>query len=223
MPPHIINGFVNGQKYELSFGPDVDEPTRIRATRAYFQSIPTLGVQGSDSDLFEQAAKYTFEEEGVSSDHPDDRGGKTKYGISQRAFPDLDIENLTQDEAKQIFREKYWEGPGFDRIPDDVLAVKTFDHGVNLGPGAAGKLLQRALNDVSPTEEPLVTDGKIGPKSLARMTRVPDEELLDAFVKRIKKRYGDIVENDPTQAKFLRTWIRRAERLPNAEGEPDGQ
>ena len=223
MTEQIIEGFVNGQKHELIFGPDVDEITIIRATEEYFANLPTLSVQGSKFDLFEQAAKYTLEEEGLFSDDPDDRGGKTKYGISQRAFPDLDIENLTQDEAKQIFREKYWEGPGFDRIPDDVLAVKTFDHGVNLGPGAAGKLLQRALNDVSPAEEPLVTDGKIGPKSLARMTRVPDEELLDAYVKRLKKRYGDIVEAKPSDAKFLRGWIKRAERLPNAEGDPDGK
>ena len=223
MPMQIINGFVNGQKYELRFGPDVDEATITRSTKEFFESIPLIGVQGSDSDLFETAAKYTLEEEGLFSNDPDDKGGKTKFGISQRSFPDVDIDNLTRDGAKGIYREKFWEDPGFDRIPDDVLAVKTFDTGVNMGPRAAGKLLQRALNDVSPAEEHLETDGKIGAKSLARMTRVPEDELLDAFVKRIKKRYGDIVENDPTQAKFLRTWIRRAERLPNAEGKPDGQ
>ncbi len=223
MPEQIIEGFINGQKYELSFGDDVDEATVTRATAEFFKSIPTEGVQGSENDLFEAAAQYTLEEEGLFSDDPDDHGGKTKYGISQRSFPDLDITNLTKDDAKGIYRDEFWNGPGFSLIPDDALAVKTFDTGVNMGPRAAGKLLQRALNDVSPAEEPLVTDGQIGAKSLARMTRVPEMDLLDAYVKRIKKRYGDIVEARPSQSKFLRGWIKRAERLPNTEGNPDGR
>ncbi len=223
MPEQIIEGFLNGQKYELSFGEDVDEVTITRATKEFFAGISADEVRGGENDLFESAAQYTLEEEGLFSDDPDDHGGKTKYGISQRSFPDLDIENLTKDAAKGIYRERFWDGPGFSRIPDDDLAVKTFDTGVNMGPRAAGKLLQRALNDVSPAEEPLATDGQIGAKSLARMTRVPEQELLDAYVKRIKKRYGDIVEHKPSQAKFLRGWIKRAERLPNAEGNPDGR
>jgi lysozyme family protein len=223
MPTQIITGFVNGQKYELHFGEDTDEATVTRATEEFFANLPIIGVPGTTSDLFEAAAQYTLEEEGVFSDDPDDKGGKTKFGISQRSFPDVDIDNLTREGAKGIYNEKFWVAPGFNLIPSDVLAVKTFDTGVNMGPRAAGKLLQRALNDVSPAEEPLVTDGQIGAKSLARMTRVPEDELLSAYVKRLKKRYGDIVENDPSQAKFLRGWTKRAERLPNTEGQADAE
>ena len=40
---------------------------------------------------------------------PDDPGGTTKYGISKRANPDVDVENLTEDEAVLIYLDKYWK------------------------------------------------------------------------------------------------------------------
>lgn len=218
MPTQIIEGFVGGQKYELIFPDGVDEDTVTRATKEYFESIPTIGVPGSASDLFEHAARYTLEEEGVFSDDPDDPGGATKYGISTRSFPELNIPELTQEDAKNIYRKEFWEKPGFSKIPDDSLAVKAFDTGVNMGTRAAGRLLQRSLNDVSP-ELGVATDGVVGPETLAATVQVETKDLLNAFVKRIKKRYGDVVKAKPSSAKFLRGWIKRAERLPNEQGE----
>lgn len=215
--PTIIEGFVQSQRYELVFPDGVDEDTVTRATKEYFKSLAPTDVPGSASDLFEHAARYTLEEEGGFSDDPDDPGKETKYGISKRSFPEIDIHSLTKEDAKNIYRDVYWEKPGFSKIPDDTLAVKTFDTGVNMGTRAAGRLLQRALNDVSP-ELQLTDDGHVGPKTLAATTRVDAQDLLNAYVKRIKKRYGDVVEARPTSAKYLRGWIKRAERLPN-EGE----
>ena len=92
-----------------------------------------------------------------------------------------------------------------------------------MGTRAAGKLLQRALNDVVPvgaeeaTVEKVAVDGRIGPNTLGEITRRDRGMLMEAFVKRMRKRYGDIVRNRPKNAKFLRGWMSRAERLPGEE------
>ncbi len=219
----VVTGFVEGQKYEIEYPEDMEQKQIIRATSAFFESLPITGVKGSPADLFEQAANYALENEGGDSDDKDDRGGKTRFGISQRAFPDLDISSLTLQDAKDIYRKEFWERPGFDQLPYDTLAVKVFDAGINMGTKAAGKLLQRALNDTVPigAEEAelkkIKVDGRIGPNTLGEITARDQEELMAAYVKRLRKRYGDIVRRRPKNSKFLRGWMKRAERLPNAE------
>ena len=61
-------------------------------------------------------ADLIVREGGLVSD-PDDRGGMTKFGISQRAHPELDIPNLTKEEAKQVYFEDYWVGGHVNRVP----------------------------------------------------------------------------------------------------------
>ncbi len=214
--PQIIEGFVAGQRYEIEFPLNVPEDEVTRATTEFFENLPLIGVRGSPSDLFEQAAQYTLENEGGYSADPDDPGGATRFGISSRSFPDVDLDSLTLQGAKDLYRREFWEKPGFDRLPFDDLAVKVFDAGVNMGTGAAGKLLQRSLNDIGSNEsELLVTvDGDVGPQTLAAITQVDKDRLMSAFVIRMKKRYGDVARANPKTTKFLRGWMKRAERLP---------
>jgi len=213
--PTLIEGFVNGQRYEIEYPDDISQETITRATQEFFESLPLVGVPGSPFDLFETAAEFTSINEGGYSADPDDPGGVTKFGISQRAFPEVDIVNLTLQDAKDIYRDTYWEKSRFNEIPYDELAVKVFDAGINMGTNAAGKLLQRAVNDLTPEQEDKVTvDGKVGSKTLAATVKHDRKELADAFVRRMKKRYGDIVNTRSSSAKFLRGWIRRAERMP---------
>lgn len=65
---------------------------------------------------------------------PDDLGGTTKWGISQRAYPHLDIENLTEEQAKEIAIKEYWEPMGCN---DSTLAwpydLILFDSAFNCG------------------------------------------------------------------------------------------
>lgn len=56
-------------------------------------------------EQFEQAVAFTLSWEGG---YAEDSGGPTKYGISQRSYPTLDIKNLTLDQAKAIYYEDYW-------------------------------------------------------------------------------------------------------------------
>lgn len=89
---------------------------------------------------FEQAVSFVFKHEGgYTPGIPDDPGGETNFGISKRAFPDLDIKNLTIDQAKEIYRKHYWNVE-LDGEPDQKLANCLLDCAVNQGPSFAAKL-----------------------------------------------------------------------------------
>jgi lysozyme family protein len=58
---------------------------------------------------FNGAFEILIGHEGGYVDHPDDPGGETKYGISKRSYPEVNIAALTLDKAKAIYREDYWD------------------------------------------------------------------------------------------------------------------
>jgi len=104
---------------------------------------------------FDVALHFTLGAEGVFSDDPEDSGnwtgGKkgvgtlkgTKYGISARAYPDLDIKDLAPEQAAAIYRRDYWDKCGCDSLAYP-LDVAVFDTSVNCGVGGAGKILARS-------------------------------------------------------------------------------
>ncbi len=107
---------------------------------------------------FETAVAFILEREGGYVNDPNDPGGETKFGISKRAYPDLDIPNLTRAEATAIYRRRYWDACRCSELPNG-LDLLTFDAAVNQGTNAAIKMLQRALN--------VKDDGVIGPVTMA--------------------------------------------------------
>ena len=84
--------------------------------------------------------------EGGLVDDPDDPGGVTKYGISQRAHPELDIRSLTIDQAKAIYYTDYWVKSGAGKLPVPLGACM-FDAAVQHGPGRAKALLATSRGD----------------------------------------------------------------------------
>ena len=93
---------------------------------------------------FEKAVFFTIEREGGYVNDPHDPGGETKYGISKRSYPDLDIPNLKREDAEAIYRKEYWDKCKCSDLPHGIDLL-TFDAAVNQGPEAAIKMLQRAL------------------------------------------------------------------------------
>lgn len=142
------------------------------------------------SSAFETAITFVLGEEGGYGDDPADNGGATKYGISQRAYPDLDIKHLTVDQAKAIYLRDYWQPCQCDLLPP-AIACAVFDTAVNMGTGAAIRFLQQALR--------VSVDGLIGPVTLRHADQNPLCYLSD-YLSRRARRYHDIVLADQSQA-----------------------
>lgn len=111
---------------------------------------------------FDRSVDIILEHEGGYVNDPKDPGGETKYGISKRAYPDLDIANLTEDQAKEIYRRDYWSTCQCDSLANG-LDLLVFDAAVNQGVGAAVRMLQAELG--------VTQDGVFGPKTLETYQR----------------------------------------------------
>ncbi|HEX9247111.1 MAG TPA: glycosyl hydrolase 108 family protein [bacterium] len=153
---------------------------------------------------FDKAIGTVLEHEGGYSFDPNDPGGETKYGISRKAYPGLDVKALTLDQAKAIYKRDYWI---YSRIQDQDVATKVFDMAVNLGPPAAHRLLQTALNGPGGT---VAVDGVFGPQTLAATNRVNPEQLLQELRAQAAVYYAQTVLTNPSEQKFLLGWMRRA-------------
>lgn len=83
---------------------------------------------------FKKSLAFTLKWEGDYSNDPADPGGETKWGISKRAYPSLDIKNLTPAQAASLYANDYWDKSGCDEIPFPFCTA-VFDSAVNLGVG----------------------------------------------------------------------------------------
>src|SRR5580698_6446146 len=109
---------------------------------------------------FASAIQTVLANEGALSNNVSDPGGLTKYGISQKAYPSLDIANLTLPMAEKIYQTDYWR---YDTVNSQPIATKLLDMSVNLGLRKTTELLQKAL--VS-TGLSIAVDGILGPNTL---------------------------------------------------------
>jgi lysozyme family protein len=98
---------------------------------------------------FYKTIDFVLQWEGGYSQDPRDPGGETSYGISKRAFPDLDIKKLTKEEAIAIYQKNYWVLSGAGTIEDDALALMHMDTAVNMGVNAALHILRDSGNDIA--------------------------------------------------------------------------
>lgn len=162
------------------------------------------------SDYFDRAFSKTIQHEGGYANDPADPGGETRYGISKRNYPDLDIKNLTLEQARDIYYRDYWLATGIDQVRHEGLAVKLFDLAVNLGPQTAVRLLQRAVNDLADPTWRLVEDGILGPMTAARINNYNHPEaLLMALRIHAGKHYIDIAQSKSGLRRYLAGWLNR--------------
>lgn len=165
-----------------------------------------------------------IEREGGYVNDPTDRGGATKYGITEavaRAHGYKGhMRDLPKDLAKMIYRKTYWTNPRFEQVNQihAAIAEELLDTGVNCGVAFAKPLLQRALNLLNNQGKEgwsdLAVDGIYGPATL---------NALNAFLKKRGKdgaqallrvlnimqgqRYIEICERNPSQEKYFFGWV----------------
>jgi len=147
--------------------------------------------------------------EGGFVNDPDDMGGPTNFGITQRMLASwrghpVDVEevkNLQPEEAKAIYRKVFWIDPGFTKLPGENVQSVMFDSAVNHGPMTAIKLLQRAVGAFE--------DGILGPKTIASATIWNPQRLCMRILAARVRYYGRIVSDHPAQSKFAAGWADR--------------
>lgn len=159
------------------------------------------------SQKFEKAFQELIEHEGGYVNDPHDPGGETKYGICKRSYPNLNIKELTLEEAKKIYHRDFWKRGKFEDVPDKNVAIKLFDLSVNMGTKTTTIILQRALRAVGIS---VVEDGVWGPRTQLGIISANPIHLLAALKSETAGYYRLIAQKSPTQQKFLSGWLNRA-------------
>jgi lysozyme family protein len=159
--------------------------------------------------------------EGGYVNHPNDRGGPTKYGITQKTFSVYlgyqatieDVKNLTVEVAYDIYERDYYRGPGIDKLPNDLQSVVT-DASVLYGPRRAIKFLQSIVNEAG--FGVISVDGALGPntnRSVTNAYNAMGDFFINAYVEERIMFCERIVANNPSQSVFLKGWTNRANKF----------
>ena len=165
-----------------------------------------------------------IDREGGYVNHPADRGGPTRYGITEAVARAHgyggEIRALPVAEARAIYRRIYWLRPGFAGIAEraPAIAAELFDTGVNMGPAVAVTFLQRALtalNRGGTDYADLTPDGRIGAGTLNALDRflavrgrdLGGQVLLRALEALQGERYLRLAERRPANEAFLYGWL----------------
>lgn len=139
----------------------------------------------------------------------------TKYGIAARYFPDLDIKNLTKDDARAIYHLKWWRRMNLARICNEELVLHILDHGINSNKRIAIRMIQRIV-EVDP-------DGVIGNITTGAINNwkpytkvIEGYGLLNGIIEHYKYarhlHYADQVRKYPYKRKYLKGWLNRIEK-----------
>lgn len=130
-----------------------------------------------------------------------DKGGPTKYGISQIAFPNEDIKNLEEKRARELYRINYWDICKCSQIESQAVAEIIFEAAVNMGVGVAARLAQFVAG--------VGVDGHIGLVTTTAINKMGEQDFICQFKLAEIARYAGICNKDRTQNKFLLGWINR--------------
>jgi lysozyme family protein len=162
--------------------------------------------------------------EGDYSDHPADRGGPTRFGITEAVARENrykgDMRALPRSMAVRIYTQRYIKDPGFDKVLTESARIgeEMIDTGINMGVSWPGPWLQRVLNALNQPMHsftPLELDGVMGPLTIAALRKVIEKRGADGELVILRAlnglqtvRYLEITENRPANRVFFYGWIK---------------
>lgn len=180
---------------------------------------------------FQKAHWFTARWEGGISDHPNDKGGYTAFGVSTEFMKDFAarpknrtlleslglsgivnrhyMKKIDARMAARIFRAAFWDIHSLDDFAQ-APATTIYDACVNHGEKTGLRLFQQAINNSSSSK--LAVDGIMGPKTREAILAHGKEACQEALRLRIQ-RYHNIVARKPGQKCFLKGWLNRANDL----------
>ncbi len=176
----------------LQIGKEIKIPQLV-----YTQKL--LPVDENDKK-FKSSVEFVFSVEGDYSNHKADKGGATKYGITQEVYNQYqrdkkadtankklatkkNVKNITKAEAEEIYFNNYYNKSGAAQVSDKKIALLLFDTAVNCGVDKAREMYKKAGNNV------------------------------EKFLALRQQHYDDIVKNDASQKKFQKGWNNRLAKL----------
>lgn len=165
---------------------------------------PPGAATKKDARQFTRCVDLIFQHEGEFVDDPADPGGATNMGITRgtlaawRGAPVSreDVQNLTREEAREIYRTQYWNALSCDALPAGIDLV-VFDFGVNAGVSRSAKLLQRLVH-VEP-------DGEVGPITTGAARTLDPAHVINGFSDARMEHYRAL----STWDRFRNGWTRR--------------
>ena len=161
--------------------------------------------------------------EGGFVDDPNDPGGQTKYGISLKYLNSSldatrlsgithlgpitkeDIQNLTPEQASNIYKVLWWDKFGYSNIQNQPIATKVLCSSVNIGSQYAHICLQRAIRSESNNKIILDVDGLLGQETLEAVNNANAQSLLCAYKSELAGYYRSLHNAD-----FIAGWLNRA-------------
>jgi lysozyme family protein len=172
------------------------------------------------SPAFEQSLPFVMRWEGGYVDHPDDPGGRTNKGVTQKTYDDWrarqglasrHVRSIEDAEVETIYATGYWVPPRCDILQRQLDLVQ-FDTAVNMGPGRAVRLLQAALDcDV---------DGAFGPQTERAAAGCDLADTIIAYCDGREAYYRRLAERRPRLSVFLKGWLNRLNALRSEVGLP---
>jgi lysozyme family protein len=172
------------------------------------------------SDAFDAAMPFVLRWEGGFVNHPNDPGGATNKGVTQKVYDGWrtsqgqgtrSVRELETAEMLAIYRSEYWQAAKCPELPG-ALDQAQFDTAVNMGVGRSIRFLQQAVG--------ATVDGGWGPNTVACVAACDPGTALVAYCKVREDFYRGIVARKPSQGVFLKGWMNRLNALRKELGLP---
>lgn len=170
------------------------------------------------SAAFEASLPFVLRWEGGFVDHPNDPGGRTNKGVTQRVFdawrkrqglPVRDVKRLDDTELHRIYESGYWIPPHCDRLARQLDLVH-FDTAVNMGPGRAVRFLQKAAG--------CGVDGDFGSQTEKAVQACRPGDLIASYCATREAYYRELVRRNASLGVFLKGWLNRLNALRHEVG-----
>lgn len=151
--------------------------------------------------------------EGGFVNNPADKGGPTKYGITQAVYDKFigrkstidEIKNMPIGNAVAIYKTNYWDKIRGDEIKSYAVAYSIFDQAVNWGLGKAIKRTQRVLNEPE--------TGTLTNSQLALLNSIDEQAFIDSYLEFARQAYLLTVASNPAYEQFKKGWLNRVEKI----------
>lgn len=167
---------------------------------------------------FEKSITFVLKNEGGYSNDSHDSGGATNFGITKhdlevwrkKSVTNKDVQNMTLEEAKDIYKAKYWLPLNCHKLVSQGLATAIVDVGVLYGIGTSAKYARSSVNSLGGS---IPAGTKLDDYAIDSINKLSPHLFLQVFHSSIRTRIDLIIAGNYSQEKFRKGWEARADRL----------